>query len=226
MCNLKSNKDLKEILEYKKKIQNITNELVEFVLFPSDIYLGFFYNANFKIGCQNVSVYQSGSHTGEILAHQLASLKISYCLLNHAEANDTIENVTKKIHNACKENLKVVLCLGEENENEDAYDIITKELDSIFSKLKKAEQEKIIIAYEPKWSIQSHMKEIKIINETIDNLKKYIHTKYDLTLPVLYGGGINTENVDKLIKSKKIDGFLIGSCANNPENILEILKKI
>lgn len=226
MCNLKSNKELKEILEYKKKIQNITNDKVEFVLFPSDIYLGFFYNANFKIGCQNVSVYQSGSHTGEILASQLASLKVSYSLLNHAEANDTTENVIKKMHNACKENLKVILCLGEETENEDAYEVITKELDSIFSKLKKTEQEKTIIAYEPKWSIQSSMKDIKIINETIESLKKYIHTKYDLALPVLYGGGINPENIDKLIKSKNIDGFLIGSCANNPENILEILKKI
>ena len=54
MCNLKSNKDLKEILEYKKKMQRIEKKGIEFVLFPSDIYLGFFYDALSKIGCQNL----------------------------------------------------------------------------------------------------------------------------------------------------------------------------
>lgn len=226
MCNLKSNKDLKEILEYKKKMQRIEKKGIEFVLFPSDIYLGFFYDAPYKIGCQNLSIYQCGSHTGETLASQLVSLKVSYCLLNHAEANDTLENVVKKIHNAFRENIKVVLCIGEE-QKEDAFLTIHSELSFIFEKLKKEEQENIIIAYEPKWSIQKEdIADVSHIDKMIQSIKRYINKTYNISLPVLYGGGINQENIAKIIHNHSIDGFLIGSCANNPENVLQILTMI
>lgn len=226
MCNLKSNKELKDILAYKKKLQIIKKEGIEFVLFPSDIYLGFFYDAPYKIGCQNLSVYQCGSHTGETLATQLVSLKVSYCLLNHAEVNDTLENVVKKIHNAFRANIKVVLCLGED-QKEDAFLTIHSELNFIFEKLKKVEQENIIIAYEPKWSIQKEdIADVSHIEKTIQSIKEYMNKTYNLSLPVLYGGGINQENIVQIAHNHFIDGFLIGSCANNPETVLQILTMI
>ena len=109
MINLKTNKNIREILEYKKKLKDLYAEKIELVVFPSSPFLGFFYDVPYKVGSQSVSIYESGSHTGEILAKDIASLKVSYCLINHAEAPDTTENIKQKIKNATKENIKVVL---------------------------------------------------------------------------------------------------------------------
>ena len=97
ISNLKSNKNLPEIIEYKKKIEKISLQNKIFILFPPSIYLPFFYDAKYDIGSQNISIYESGSHTGEILASQLASLHVSYTLINHCEVKETIESCILKI---------------------------------------------------------------------------------------------------------------------------------
>lgn len=229
MCNLKSNKTLKEVLEYKKRLANLKFGSVEFVLFPSTIYLPFFYDVPYKIGSQNVSRYAHGSYTGEVLASQLSSLKVSYVLINHAEANDKTEDVIKKIKNATIQKMKVVLCVGEENKQsaeETKQELITK-IDAIFLQLTKKEQENILIAYEPSWAI--HNGDIvlpEVISIISTRLKDYLKNHYHLSLPILYGGSINTINIKNLTKIESIDGYLVGNCANIPQNIAELLEII
>lgn len=229
MCNLKSNKNLKEILEYKSKLGKITKENLQFVLFPSDIYLSFFYDSNYFIGSQNLSIYNDGNHTGAILPNQLKSLKVKYCLLNHAEQKQELSDLIIKIRNANIAKIKVVLCIGE-NEKQDILKttkILTTQLDLIFSKLTKEEQENIIIAYEPIWAINNEV--IIDNNQTvtlITEIKKYIKLVYGLQLPVIYGGGINNTNIDNLLKYDILDGYILGKFSLNPENILNIIEKI
>ena len=229
MCNLKSNKNLKEILEYKKELQDLSIQENVFVLFPSSLYLSFFYNVSYPIGSQNLSVYQTGSFTGEIMAEQLKSLHVSYVLMNHAEASESIKDVRIKIKNAFKENLKVVLCIGEKEKKsvEEVLEEIKKDLELIFSSLTMEEMQNIILAYEPFWTI--HTKTIKnpeVISCIVKKLKKELKKTYHLTLPILYGGGITLKNIDSLIEMDELDGYLLGNCALNPQNIKEILEKI
>lgn len=229
MCNLKSNKTLKEILEYKKILKNLKQEDIEFVLFPSSLYLSFFYDAPYKIGSQNLSVYQSGSITGEILSNQLKSLKVSYVLINHLDASEQIKDVITKIKNATKDKLKVVLCIGEKERQtlEKASLEIIEEIHAIFSKLTKEEKENILLAYEPSWAINSgNIKNPEIIVSMVKKIKKEMKKTYELTTPVLYGGGISNKNIGELSKIDILDGYLLGNCANNPENILKIIDKI
>ena len=229
MCNLKSNKTLKEILEYKKILKNLKQEDLEFVLFPSSLYLSFFYDAPYKIGSQNLSVYQSGSITGEILSNQLKSLKVSYVLINHLDASEQIKDVITKIKNATKDKLKVVLCIGEKERQtlEKASLEIIEEIHAIFSKLTKEEKENILLAYEPSWAINSgNIKNPEIIVSMVKKIKKEMKKTYELATPVLYGGGINIKNIGEVSKIDILDGYLLGNCANNPENILKIIDKI
>lgn len=225
MCNLKSNKTLKEILEYKKEIANLNKEDLELVLFPTSIYLPFFYDAPYKIGSQNVSIYKTGSHTGEILANQLKSIKVSYVLINHFEAKETKENVIVKIKNATKENIRMVLCVGEKNRQtmDETIVEVKKEIKKIFSKLTQEERENIILAYEPCWAInESYEINPKVIDNIASKLKSEINTSYNTNLSILYGGGITTKNIKELAKLDNIDGYLLGNCANNPKNICKV----
>lgn len=225
MCNLKSNKTLKEILEYKKELANLKKEDLELVLFPTSIYLPFFYDAPYKIGSQNVSIYEKGSHTGEVLANQLKSMKVSYVLVNHFEMKETFDNIISKIKNATKENIRVVLCIGEKNRQtmDETIVEVKKEIKKIFTKLTPRERENIILAYEPYWAINKQYDiNTKAIDNIVEKLKKEVNKSYNITLPILYGGGITTNNIEELAKLDNIDGYLLGNCANNPKNICKV----
>lgn len=225
MCNLKSNKTLKEILEYKKDLKNLKVNQVELVLFPSTLYLSFFYDAPYKLGSQEISKYEIGSITGEVLASQLKSLKVRYVLLNHSEAKETPEDVVLKIKNATKEHIKVVLCIGEEKHQtmEETITEMHLKLKNILEQLSVAEQQNILFAYEPSWAINSGTTcQPDILNALIKRMKEDLKKEYKLDATILYGGGITTKNIKELAKLDNIDGFLLGNCANNPENVYKI----
>lgn len=230
MCNLKSNKTLKEMLEYKKNLPNLeAYQNIEFVLFPTCVYLSFFYDVSYKMGSQNLSVYETGPFTGEILANQLKSLKVSYILVNHFESKDTLKEVVIKVQNAVKYKMKVVLCIGEKKRQtmDETLIELKKEIHSIFSSLTQLEKENIILAYEPCWTINKQdIINTNVINNIAYKIKNEIKQKYDCTLPILYGGGINTKNIKELTKVDNIDGYLLGNCANNPENICKVLENL
>lgn len=225
MCNLKSNKTLKEILAYKKELAGLKKEDLELVLFPTSIYLPFFYDASYKIGSQNISIYEEGSHTGEVLAYQLKSMKVSYVLVNHFEMKETFDNIITKMKNATKENIRVVLCIGEKNKQtmDETIIEVKKEIKKIFTKLTPKERENIILAYEPCWAINEQYDiNTKIIDNIADKLKQEINKSYHVAIPILYGGGITTNNIKELAKLDNIDGYLLGNCANNSKNICKV----
>jgi triosephosphate isomerase len=229
MCNLKSNKTLTEILDYKKALKNSNLKTKEFVLFPTSIYLPFFYDANYSLGTQNISIYDEGSHTGEILASQLASLKVKYALINHCEMNERGEDIIRKIKNAFKYHIKVVLCFGKDISKDCliAINEIQIQIKKIFDYLTRDEIENIIIAFEPAYLVQSsEIIDIKNLLEIASKIKAYLKDNYNIVLPFIYGGGITDTNFHKLLNLDIIDGFLVGNWAINPENILEMTKYV
>jgi len=79
----------------------------------------------------------------------------------------------------------------------------------------------IIIAYEPVWDIGSGLipKETEIfdiVSFTKNNVKGS---------KVLYGGSVNTNNINLLKKIDNVDGFLIGGASQNSNNFIDIIKK-
>ena len=230
VLNNKSNLTKEEYILYLEKIKEIISRH-EFVICPSMPYLSIFNISNIKLGSQDVSEKEGGAYTGEISAFQLKSLNISYCLVGHSERrtyfNETPDIIKIKIKNLLKQNIIPILCIGETKEEKQqgkTKELITSQINYILSTLSEVEKEKIIIAYEPIWSIGTG------IIPTIDDIDDVLSSIREI-LPknkLLYGGSINEENVTNLHESKLINGYLLGGLSLKPEKLkifTEILEK-
>ena len=83
--------------------------------------------------------------------------------------------------------------------------------------------EKLIVAYEPVWSIGTgKIPKIDELEQTVEFIKK----KFKGKLPkILYGGSVNPENIRNLKKITNLDGFLIGGASQNSQKFIDIVKK-
>ena len=79
----------------------------------------------------------------------------------------------------------------------------------------------IIIAYEPVWSIGTGIipKQLELL-KTINFLKKKLKDN-----KILYGGSVNSKNINQLKSIYNLDGYLIGGASQDPKKFIDIIKK-
>ena len=92
---------------------------------------------------------------------------------------------------------------------------------------KKCDLNKIIIAYEPIWSIGTgKIPKIYELKKTFKfikyQLKKIFKTRK--TPAVLYGGSVNEKNIRNFSSVLGIDGFLIGGASQSSKKFIDIMK--
>ena len=80
----------------------------------------------------------------------------------------------------------------------------------------------IMICYEPNWSIGSYAADTDYIEDIIITIKSIIKDYYDVNLPILYGGGINEENVKSINEINSVEGLLIGNASLNSDRIIKL----
>ena len=100
--------------------------------------------------------------------------------------------------------------------------MLEAELLSAIKGLDAREKSKIIVAYEPIWSIGTGV--IPKIEE-IEDVFSFIKRKFPNN-KVLYGGSANEKNIDELKKSKLIDGYLLGGLSLKPKELKEFINKL
>ena len=88
---------------------------------------------------------------------------------------------------------------------------------------KQKNKSNIIIAYEPVWSIGTGLipKPSDLI-KSISFIKKKLGKKPS---KILYGGSVNSDNINQLKNINTIDGFLIGGASQDPNKFIDIIKK-
>lgn len=230
--NLKTKMNYEDVTEYIEKIKgNITYPAV--ILLPTSLYVPYFKDLNIKLGLQNIFFENEGAYTGEILPVQAKSMGLKYTLVGHSERRKNLKEnnqmINKKIKAGLKENMGIVLCVGETIEEKvllETEDVLKRQ---IFTALKGIDDLKnIVIAYEPVWAIgtgkipteRELISSIKFIKNFVKELKRNQEVK------VLYGGSVNINNINELNKLEEIDGYLIGGASNNSEEFLNIIKEV
>jgi len=173
----------------------------------------------------------NGPFTGSISPSMLKKIGSNYVIVGHSENRSSGESddvINKKIRSSIATNLKVIFCIGEtliQKKRKLTNKTLKKQILKGLSKIKNSN--KILVAYEPVWSIGSGVipkiddldKNVTFIKNVLKNNLKIKNSK------VLYGGSVNPKNVKKLASIKNIDGFLVGGASQKAKNFIDIVKK-
>ncbi len=183
-------------------------------------------NTNIIVGAQNCHEHENyGAFTGSINSNMLKNVGAKYIIIGHSENRqfgETNKLINLKIKSALKSGLKVIFCIGEtlkEKRKKNTKQVLNKQISLGLNKVKN--KNKVIIAYEPVWSIGSGL--IPKSNDLFDTIN-FIKTKIRNS-KVLYGGSVNPKNIIELKSINNIDGFLIGGASQDPKKFIDIIKK-
>ncbi len=231
--DLKSLKSINKVIKFAKSNKNKRFKLI---YCPPYTLLSAFcaklQKSPLSVGAQNChEEIDYGAFTGNVNAKMIKNSGAKYIILGHSENRvngDTDITINKKINSALKQKLTVIFCIGEtfsQKKRKETNKIIRKQITQGLKGFKK--NSRIIIAYEPVWSIgtgiipKNHELEnnIKFINSSILKNTKLRKIK------ILYGGSVNPKNIQSLSAINMLDGYLIGGASQNAKKLIDIIKK-
>ena len=226
--DLKSLNSLNKVIKFSKSFKK--NKFIKIVYCPPSSLIypisKKLEKSKIEIGAQNCHENENfGAFTGSINSKMLKSVGAKYVIIGHSENRHAGENdklINKKINNALKNGLKVIFCIGEtlkEKRKKITKKILNKQIRLGLDKIKISN--KIIIAYEPVWSIGTGL--IPKSNELFETIS-FIKKKTE-KCKILYGGSVNPKNIIDLRLINNIDGFLIGGASQDPKKFIDIIKK-
>ena len=185
-----------------------------------------FKSSKIEVGAQNTHENENyGPFTGAVNSKMLKDVGAKYVIIGHSEnrqLGETNKLINLKIKSALKKGLKVIFCVGEtlqEKKKKLTKRVLNKQIKMGLNKIRQKND--ILIAYEPVWSIGTGVipKQNELI-KTIDFIKKI-----EKTLKVLYGGSVNSKNIQELKSINNINGFLIGGASQDSKKFIDIIKK-
>ena len=182
-----------------------------------------------KFGAQDVHYSDSGAFTGSISAPMLKELGVKYVIIGHSERRqyqkESILELSKKINSSLSKNLKVIFCIGEKLEEiKNRSAVLKKQLTSLPSKFLS---KNIIIAYEPVWAIGTgKTPTVNEINNIHISIRKMLHRKVGkeaLSISILYGGSVNSNNSQEILNLSDVDGALVGGASLKSKEFCKII---
>ncbi len=224
VANWKMNLSIKESLSLAKKVNKISSQN-NIIVCPDFLSIVSIKNnlkkINFKLGAQNCAPESFGSYTGEVCASNLKDLEVEQVIIGHSERRNIFKEdslmINKKVYQALKNKLQVILCLGEneqEKKGKKTKAIIKKQLQDVLKNVDDKNISQITIAYEPIWAIGSgKTPKVEEVSLLADYIKDYIFKNYGKKIKVLYGGSVNLKNYNSFLNQKNIDGLLIGGAS-------------
>lgn len=183
---------------------------------------------------QDVSSQDGGAHTGEVSASQLRSIGIKCSIVGHSErrsVGESDELINKKLHGLLSLHSSIILCVGEKERDGsgDHFNVVEEQLEADLVGAKEADLKNIIIAYEPVWAIgtgknatSADVEEMKLFIQKV--LSDMYGRKEAEAVRIIYGGSVNPDNAEELLKEGKADGFLVGGASLEPKKFIEIIK--
>lgn len=200
-----------------------------------------------QIGCQGV--YREDTAAGGAFGafttnHPASSMAAAGCetvIIGHCEERndkagilaeagvtdtDAVNRLlNKEIQCAINRGLRVLYCIGEKSEEQDDWEnVLGKQLEI---GLKDVDTSKVVIAYEPIWSIGPG--KVPADKAYIQKVARFVKKKTG-GMDIVYGGGLKQDNAAMLASIEEISGGLIaltrfqGEIGFYPDEYLEIVR--
>ena len=193
-------------------------------------------NSNVGLACQNFHFQESGAFTGEVSIEMVKDAGCRYAIIGHSERRklfgETNGMVNKKIVCAAKNNMSVILCVGESEEersNGRTFEIIENQIRRALFSLTMNDLDKVCIAYEPVWAIgtgvNASLDQVEEVHDFIRNvIRKKVFMNKSSCVDILYGGSVNPQNCRDLLRNKEVNGALVGGASLNVDSFCDIIK--
>jgi triosephosphate isomerase (TIM) len=238
--NPRSMKEAKRTFGDFKK-QKTVNKNVTTVFCPPFVYLNelkkSYSGTKIFFGAQDSFWEHDGAFTGEVSNAQLLDLGARFVIVGHSERRflgETNKEVAQKAFAALVAGLHVILCVGERDRNDSGeyLKFLSREIHESLDQIPKARLGKLVIAYEPIWAIGKGKKAMNA--EDMHFMKLFIQkqlikifgSRVAKSVPVLYGGSVNSENAVKFTTLGEADGLLIGRASLNPSEFSKIITNV
>jgi triosephosphate isomerase len=191
--------------------------------------------ATFIVAAQNCHYKTNGAYTGEVSIPMLLDIGINTVIIGHSERraydNETSEKCNLKILELLKANMMPIYCVGEtleQFENNLTTDIVKDQLIKGLKDVAIEDLAKLVIAYEPVWSIGTGKNASKEIAENVCAFIRStiadLYTKEAAeNVRILYGGSVKPDNVKAYMSMDNIDGALVGGASLAIESYKELI---
>jgi triosephosphate isomerase len=171
-----------------------------------------------KLGAQDCFWESSGAYTG------------------HSERRvylgETDEMVAKKTAAALACELTVIMCVGELADHYDAGtsdQVVTAQVKAGLANCSADDSARLVIAYEPVWAIGSGKsadpehayRTMRLIRKVVGEL---IGAGAARKVRILYGGSVNSKNVESYVELPLCDGCLVGGASLDAAEFAHIVK--
>ena len=235
--NWKMNTDVVSGLELAREILERSDGItgVEKIVCPPFVALAgiseLLGGSSVHVGAQNVCANENGAYTGEISTSMLEGLA-SHVIVGHSERralyNEISADVAAKAAAVVSAGLIPILCVGEALEIRQAGNAISFVADQLESSLAGyTAWESLIVAYEPVWAIGTgeaatpeQAQEMTAVCREV--IRKLAPNAAD-SVRVLYGGSVNSGNIDELLEQPDIDGALVGGASLKADEFSKLI---
>lgn len=183
---------------------------------------------------QDVSTLPSGAYTGEIGVSMLRSIGVKSVIVGHSERRELGDNdeiVKAKLAQVIENKLTAILCVGERERDRsgDYFNTVEDQLTHALTGVAAADLKHVIVAYEPVWAIgtgkNATPEQAEEMRLFIQKVLSDIYGREDSEgVKIIYGGSVNSDNVENLLKVSQMDGFLVGSASLDAKEFVSIIK--
>lgn len=190
----------------------------------------------FRLAAQNAYFKDEGAYTGEVSFTMLRDL-VHYAIVGHSERriyfNETLDIVRDKVAAAIRNEISPIICVGENHEERragEARQVLHDQVVSALSNVTSDDIDKVVIAYEPVWSISTFngiLAKPDEVKKDMDFIRYQVRELYGPkaanAIRVLYGGSVDEQIVRSYLEIDGCDGVLVGAASVNYHKFVGIV---
>src|ERR1700674_4500387 len=188
-----------------------------------------------KLGAQDCFWEPSGAYTGEVSPAMLKGW-CEWVIVGHSERRaylfETDDMVARKVGAALSTGLSVIMCVGELDEHYVAGQVdegVTTQVKAGLASCSADDSSRLVVAYEPVWAIgtgknadpEHAYKTMRLIRRVVGEM---IGAGAARKVRILYGGSVNSKNVQQYVELPLCDGALVGGASLVADEFAHIVK--